>query len=407
MKYPFSLVQLLPFGQLLCLLASCWTASSIEVSSRSTMLRVALPVSSYSSSYLPSAMLQRVIDSYLPQEVSDPDDIEPIQAGAPNKPSTPANPVTPCTPIPGKTAIVIGQDFYSISNYTAAFTGHPSPVGYMAYTALKNDWGELTGLKHSIDYGGGVQWVDGLTKQYPTSSIQLGLWLKGQCEDVVVGILDHNIQRLAKYIKDHGKHHAFFLRIGYEFDSSENHYDAAYFRVAFKRIVNIFREVNTTNVAFVWHASGFPPRDHMHLSDWYPGARYVDWCGISLFQQPYTCSGGAAYCEVPSVEEVIAFCKKQTLPVMIAESTPYGGLVDEHTMIHNPEAHNGAGIVGDSWTRWFAPVLSMIERHDIRMWSYINCNWDLQDMWRTQHAKGERWGDTRIEGTLRLGLCGV
>lgn len=369
----------------------------------SNVLKVALPVAQ--SSILPSALLRRYMEKNFPTEQSfsndedTDDDIEPIQAGAPNKPSTPSNPVTPCTPIPGKTAIVIGQDYYSITNYTSSFLGHPSPIGYMGYTALKNDWGELTGLKKRIDYGGGVQWVDGLAKMYPSSSIQLGLWIVGQCEDIVVGVLDHNIQRLAKYIKDHGKHHAFFLRIGYEFDSEENHYDAGFYRVAFQRIVNIFREVNTTNVAFVWHASGFGARNKMHISEWYPGARYVDWCGVSLFQQPYSCSGTNAFCRMQSVEEVLEFCKLHNIPSMIAESTPYGGLVDEHTMMKNPEAHNRAGIVGDSWSKWFEPVISLIERYDIRMWSYINCNWDLQRMWQVNHAPNEHWGDTRIEGT--------
>ena len=31
------------------------------------------------------------------------------------------------------------------------------------------------------------------------------------------------------------------------------------------------------------------------------------------------------------------------------------------------------------------------------MWSYINCNWDAQPMWR-----GEDWGDTRAEAHAEL-----
>jgi hypothetical protein len=367
-------------------------------------VRVSLP-QQFIFSYRPSVFLRQFLSGILPElslssnnRYDGDDGIEPIDAGAPNKgASNPDNPVTPCTPVAGKTAIIIGQDYNSILNYTTSFAGHPSSIGYMAYTALQNDYGELTGLKHRIDYGGGVQWVDGLAKMYPTASIQLGLWLVGFCEEIVAGALDHNIQRLAKYIKDHGKHHSFFLRIGYEFDSAENHYDAGFYRVAFQRIVNIFREVNTTNVAFVWHASGFSPRDNLRISDWYPGARYVDWCGVSLFQQPYSCSGDPALCTMQPVEDLVEFCKRQNIPVMIAESTPYGGIVDEHTVMKNPEAHNEAGYVGDTWSRWFQPVLSFIERHDIRIWSYINCNWDLQKMWQIHHAPNEHWGDTRVE----------
>jgi hypothetical protein len=38
-------------------------------------------------------------------------------------------------------------------------------------------------------------------------------------------------------------------------------------------------------------------------------------------------------------------------------------------------------------------------RHDVRIWSYINCNWDAQPMWQLKHANGVSWGDSRIEGT--------
>ena len=57
---------------------------------------------------------------------------------------------------------------------------------------------------------------------------------------------------------------------------------------------------------------------------------------------------------------------------MIAESTPFGGIIEEGASNLGP---NRAGFYGSSWTRWFLPVLTFIEKHDIRMWCYINCNW--------------------------------
>lgn len=45
----------------------------------------------------------------------------------------------------------------------------------------------------------------------------------------------------------------------------------------------------------------------------------------------------------------------------------------------------------DSWFRWFEKVIDLIEEYDIDMFSYINCNWDMQPMW---HQKG--FGDTRL-----------
>jgi hypothetical protein len=46
-------------------------------------------------------------------------------------------------------------------------------------------------------------------------------------------------------------------------------------------------------------------------------------------------------------------------------------------------------------------VLAYINRHDVRIWCYINCNWDAQPMWQLNHAPGVYWGDTRIEGKTR------
>lgn len=45
----------------------------------------------------------------------------------------------------------------------------------------------------------------------------------------------------------------------------------------------------------------------------------------------------------------------------------------------------------DPWDRWFGRVLDLIETYDIDMWSYINCNWNVQPMW---HNIG--FGDTRL-----------
>jgi hypothetical protein len=98
-------------------------------------------------------------------------------------PSTPTEVANsrPCLPIAGKTAVMIGQDYNSILNYTRAFTTlHPYPFGLMSYTTVKNERGILTGLQNPIDYGAGIEWMKGLVTKYPSSSIQLGLYLVNQ-----------------------------------------------------------------------------------------------------------------------------------------------------------------------------------------------------------------------------------
>lgn len=75
----------------------------------------------------------------------------------------------------------------------------------------------------------------------------------------------------------------------------------------------------------------------------------------------------------------------------------FTGIVDTTLQNVNPETKNEAGFVGDSWHRWYENVLNYIEQRDIRMWSYINCDWDSQPMWQLNHAPGKKWGDSRLE----------
>jgi hypothetical protein len=63
---------------------------------------------------------------------------------------------------------------------------------------------------------------------------------------------------------------------------------------------------------------------------------------------------------------------------MIAESAPKAAL----------EPSLGA----NSWNGWYAPVLSYIASHNVKLFSYINADWDAQPMWA-----GQGWGDTRVQ----------
>ena len=44
------------------------------------------------------------------------------------------------------------------------------------------------------------------------------------------------------------------MRVGYEFDSSENNYKVNSYAAAFRHIVETFRDLKVDNVAFVWHS---------------------------------------------------------------------------------------------------------------------------------------------------------
>ena len=100
------------------------------------------------------------------------------------------------------------------------------------------------------------------------------------------------------------------------------------------------------------------PRDGLPISSWYPGDDVVDWCGVSIFTQPYACQL-ADKCQMPYAEDVAAFCKARQKPLMVAESTPFGGIV-------STDGDNEAGIRGSSWNKWFVPVLSFINKVGLR-----------------------------------------
>ena len=76
-----------------------------------------------------------------------------------------------CIPANGYTALIIGQDYVNIANYTSNF-GFAS--GYMSYTALRSPSGDLAGLTESVDYGSGVECAKCLIDDFKPSILQLG-----------------------------------------------------------------------------------------------------------------------------------------------------------------------------------------------------------------------------------------
>lgn len=313
----------------------------------------------------------------------------------------------PCIPLSGTTGLAIGQDFASILNYTAHAAGGQCPFAAMSYLSLATVNGTIPGLANATDYGSGVEWVDGLTEQCLTSAVQLGIWMVDYYRDIPSGKHDDGLALLSTFIKQHSN--PVYLRIGYEFDSSANRYDPGTFKEAYRYIARYFRSRAVSNAALVWHASGFEPRHSLPHMAWFPGADVVDWCGVSLFQQPYGCGRQSDCASMIHADSFARQCTKLGIPLMIAESTPFGGILDP--VSGKAAVANRAGYVGDSWSQWFEPVLSYIERHDVRLWSYINCDWDSQPMWQKEHAPGIYWGDSRIEGqhcssrTMRLLAC--
>ena len=262
----------------------------------------------------------------------------------------------------------IGQDVENIELYEATMHGAPPPAYVMSYSSVSY----LHGLWSPTDYGSGVEYAARSLEDVEGSSLQLGLYLD-DLEAIHDGRCDLNITVLRGYLESLAPRQA-LVRIGYEFDNPMNKYEPKAYVQAFRVVAAALK--GAPNVHTVWHSWSFEVSEMGDsIEDWWPGSDFVDWCGVSIFQQGFLDSPLG---DLSFAEAMADFCREQNLPLMIAESTPFG--------------------LGDTepaetiWDRWFKNVRKFIRHYDVQLWCYINVDWDLQRMWR-----GEGWGNTRIQ----------
>lgn len=278
-------------------------------------------------------------------------------------------------PLPNKTLLFIGQDNDNVDEYAEAFGSPPGFSVYVSIDDLDN------GLWGPGDWGAGRCCADCYLKEYGKGvAFNLAINIVDMLDDVVAGAWDDNIMSLAAWVKSTGG--PVYLRPGYEFDGQWNHFEPVTFRFAYQRFVDIFRNANVVNVLWVWHSAAFLPTYKGHdWMEWYPGDEYVDLFGASIFTglypegHPYR---GNFPQEMEMIEEWANVAAHRRKPLVIVESTPRG---------YNIEV-NGSS----AWESWFQPMFEFIEKHDVRLFAYINCNWDVQAMW-----DGQGWGDTRLQ----------
>ena len=259
-------------------------------------------------------------------------------------------------PLVNKTLLIIGQDNKTIDEYISKI--EIIPAGFMLYTSIQ----DMDGLESpSKDRGSGFFHANKLIASYPNTVLQIGLYMVDGLKQTINGEFDKNIERLSRWLKTINI--PVYLRIGYEFDGLHNKYEPEEYKKAFVYVYDKLISANVKNVAFVWHANASDLGSN--IIDWFPGDQYVDWVGISYFDQPEDC-----------MMPVIHFARQHKKPVMIAEATPKGvGAYDQL-----------------SWRAWYQLLFKFIRRNDIRMLSYINSNWEKQPMWANQG-----WEDARVE----------
>jgi hypothetical protein len=195
------------------------------------------------------------------------------------------------------------------------------------------------GAKENPDVGMAV-------RLYPSITVQIGLELPlhdaGALTKIGDGSSDAVIKGLAERYKALGAQ--ILLRIGYEFDGEWNGYGEQAYIAAFRRIVDIFRAENASNVEFVWNSYIC---DNTEIYRWYPGDGFVDWFCFNVVTAKFAAGWFA--------EEA----KKHGKPVMVGEAS--------YAITEN-------GMTFGEWQREF---FTMVEKYDIRNFQYINWKWGI------------------------------
>lgn len=284
-------------------------------------------------------------------------------------------------PEDGKCILMVGQELVAIGgldDYNDGYLDHfDAPGGFVMYTNFSPGDSTFGSLKGNDGVVTTDNWGDGNSNMslqiadpdFENMVLAIGLAFVGHDEAVANGDRDDLVIWLGEWIKSLGRRPV-FLRIGYEFSGSWNHYDQENYIKAYRRIKDKYDSLGVENVAYVWQSHGWEePMDL--LEAWYPGDDYVDWCAYSHFSR---------YTE----QNMIEFARKKGKPVFIAEATPAiasptvksDGKTKE-TILSNPEQAE------EAWYKWFVPFFKTI--HDnpdvVKAFNYINCHWKANPMW--------------------------
>ena len=276
---------------------------------------------------------------------------------------------TKFVPRNGKILLLMGQTAEAISEYMHEFPDQKKPSGWSSYWGVSEFKGFMKPYKNGA---GNTQHHQMIVDTFPNAVVQSAMWMVGKwniAENAGEGMYDEVIKKFSAWAKNANR--PIFLRIGYEFDGPHNELEPEEFVKAYKRIVDLIRSEGAHNVAFVWHSYASKPYKNLPLSAWYPGDSYVDWAAISVFGHAYNGIDFGPYCE-----HVLNFAKQHKKPVMIAESNPIYGIVNENTEV---------------WDEWFVNYFSFIHRKNIKAISFINENW------ANMNIEGiSEWRDSRL-----------
>jgi len=319
-------------------------------------------------------------------------------------------------PPDGKTIFVIGQNTYpSIWEYNQIVSPW-LPAGFAEYTAITNLVNTVSPTYENS--GKIIRWIQPLADFYPDTVLQIAVWMENrQFPDprnpgnnaplydlILAGFYDTQIDTLGHWLDSLKR--PIFLRLGYEFD---NPYFANWphwqYRQVYRYIVDRMRQNrHDKNISFVWHSLAWdvsiPSGSWNGLWEWYPGDNYVDWIAISYFNaKGFYDTTYNVYRDCERAREYIAQgAKTLGKPLAIVESSPM-----EHDMdnpLLNPywrtqgQYEDQYSSYGEyAWNDWFKPYFDYIERHDVKLISYISVDWEDDPRSANQTPA---WGDSRV-----------
>jgi len=209
-------------------------------------------------------------------------------------------------------------------------------------------------------------------------------YVEGYGIDDLVATTDEYDDRVQEYIDmviDYGQ--PVYLRIGGEFSGYWNGYEAGMYPLAFRKIVQMFRDSGADNVAFVWCYEPAAPGDFADVDAdgnylWFPGNDVIDWYGIDVFHLNEFSGGGVKH---DRTEAFLAMALEAGKPVVVAESTARDSTIT-----------NDSGMATVYWDEWFGPYFAWIDDHEqIKAFHYINADWTVLG-----HYGESGWGQADI-----------
>ena len=286
------------------------------------------------------------------------------------------------------TLLAIGQDATSIEAFSSSTKTIPAALS--AYTSINN----VEGIDTEASYGTGPQHLSRLTTNYPNSALVVAVYLVDQLNKFNAGTLNTKMDLLIDKLVALDK--PIYLRWGYEFDGTHNHYEPKQFITAWKKMYNRIKlKKADKNIAMVWHSGAFCGETYKNypIASWYPGKNYVDLIGISVFT-PQDCNYKAQ-------NTIVDFARSQSKPVIIAEATPQGYDVSDNSIAALQGPNRGVKsfkLAQQIWDEWYKPFFNYIESNKdvIRLVTYINADWNTQGFWDAPYDMGY-WGDSRIQ----------